>query len=232
VNVEPLRQQVAKNGVGVRLRASATTLAGNTRGVIFGSSALAGFHSQRNVAYLILAGDYTRLNGVVSVAKWFGHARHNYELRRWLWWEAYAQLESDRFRRVNLRKLLGTGPRVCIFQSDALELFYGLSYMYEQTALETADRQPTGEGSAHRLSNYVALTLRAHERISLSSVSYFQPRINQPSDSRVLSVTGADFSVTSLLHSRIDVSVRYDSATPSDVRREDVELKSSLEVAF
>jgi hypothetical protein len=232
VNVEPLRQQVAQRGVGARLRASATTLAGNTSGVIFGSSALAGFHSQRNVAYLVLTGDYTRLNGVVSVAKWFAHARHNYELRRWLWWEEYAQLESDRFRRVNVRKLVGTGPRLGIIQSEPVELFYGISYLYEQTTFETADREPSGEGSAHRLSNYLALTLRVHERISLSSVTYIQPRFDEPLDLRVLSVSGADFHVTPLLHSLVDVSVRYDSETPSDVRGEDVELKSTLELVF
>lgn len=232
VNTEPLRQQVAQNGVGARLKASATTYAGNTRGVIFSSSALLGGRRGRNVAYLVLTGDYARLNTVLSVARWFAHARHNYELYPWLWWEEYAQIESDRFRRVTRRELAGTGPRFGIVQSEELELFYGASYMYEHTELDTADRSARGEGAAHRFSNYVSLTLRAHERISLNSTTYIQPRFDEPSDFALLSVTGADFSVTKLLHTGIDATVRYDAVTPSDVKHADFELKSSLELVF
>jgi uncharacterized protein DUF481 len=232
VNTEPLRQQVAQNGVGARVRASATTYAGNTRGVIFSSSALLGGRSARNVAYLVLTGDYTRLNGALSVARWFAHLRHNYELHSWLWWEEFAQIESDRFRRVALRELAGTGPRFGLVQAEAFEVFYGASYMYERTRLDTEDRSRRGEGSAHRFSNYLALTLRAQERITLSSISYVQPRFDEPSDVSVLSVAGADFAVTTLLHTRIDATFRYDSVAPSDVKRSDFELKSSLELVF
>jgi len=232
VNVEPLRQQVSETGFGARLRASVTTYAGNTQGVIFGGSALAGARAKRNVAYVVLTGDYARLNGAISVAKWFAHARHNYELSNWVWWEEYGQVESDRFRRVTVRELIGAGPRIGIVQREAVELFCGASYMYEHTALDTTESSGVGEGGAHRFSNYLALTLRAHDRISLSSVTYLQPRFDEPSDFTVLTVNSGDFTITDLLHSRIDVTVRYDSSTPSDVERADLELKSSLELVF
>ncbi|MEI9947879.1 MAG: DUF481 domain-containing protein [Pseudomonadota bacterium] len=112
VNVEPLRQQVTARKFGARINASVTTYAGNTQGVVFGGAALLGGRSKRNFGYLDLSGDYTRLSGVVSVAKWFVHLRHNFQINPDLWWEEYAQLESDRFRRVTLRELVGTGPRV------------------------------------------------------------------------------------------------------------------------
>jgi len=223
---------VAAHGFGARVRASAASYAGNTRGVIFGSSGIVGVNGKRHFAFLTLSGDYARLNDVESVAKWFGHVRHDYQLNSYLWWEEYAQIESDRFRRVQLRELVGTGPRVGLVQTEALQLFFGSSYMLEHTNLDTAEADAPGQGLAHRWSNYLSATLRAHERIVLSSVTYVQPRFDEPQDATVLSVNGAEFTVTPVLRSRMDVTYRYDSVTPADVRKSDLELKSSLELAF
>jgi hypothetical protein len=83
-----------------------------------------------------------------------------------------------------------------------------------------------------RWSSYVALTFKPQARILLSSVNYIQPRLARFADYKVLSVSGADFKVTTHLHSRLDVTARYESFAPSDVRHADLELKSSLEVVF
>jgi hypothetical protein len=232
VNVEPLRQQLAADGWGGRLQASVAGYAGNTDGVVLGSAAFIGVRGANHVAYGVLTGDYTKLNGVVSVAKWFAHARHNYRLKGWLFWEEYAQLESERFRRVSLRGLLGTGPRFKLFENDTLDLFCGVSYMYEHTRLSTDTGTTRGQGHAHRISSYAALSLRAQERIVLSSVTYVQPRVDDPRDLRALSVSSADFTITKHLHSRLDAVLRYSSVVPEDITRADFELKNSLELLF
>lgn len=230
VNVEPLRQQLTADGWGGRVQASVATYAGNTEGVILGSAGFVGARGQRNIAYAVVNGDYTRLNGVVSVAKWFAHGRYNYELHPQLWWEVYGQIESDRFRRVALRELAGTGPRVALLLSPAVELFYGVSYLYEHKDLST-DVQNEDQ-AAHRISNYLAVTLKAHDRIVLTNVTYAQPRLNRPGDVDVLSVSSADFTITKRLHSRIDAVARYSSVKPADIRSFDLELKNSLELLF
>src|SRR3954471_4978472 len=80
VNVEPLRQQVTARRFGAHIAASSDAYAGNTQGVVFGSSALLGGRTDRNFGYLDVSGDYSKLGGLVSVAKWFAHLRHNFEL--------------------------------------------------------------------------------------------------------------------------------------------------------
>jgi hypothetical protein len=232
VNVEPLRQQVTARRFGARINASTTTYAGNTQGVVFGGAALLGGRTERNFGYLDVSGDYSRLAGVVSVAKWFAHLRHNFQINPDLWWEEYAQLESDRFRRVQLRELAGTGPRFRVAHAAAFELYFGSSYMVEHTELDSADATPEGQGTYERWSNYLAATLKLHDRILISTVNYVQPRIDRLSDYKVLSVSGADFRIANHLHSRLDVTARYESFAPSDVRHADLELKSSLEVVF
>jgi len=232
VNVEPLRQQVTARKFGARIKASTSTYAGNTQGVIFGGAALLGGRTRRNFGYLDISGDYTRLSNVVSVAKWFAHLRHNFQINPDLWWEEYAQLESDRFRRVTLREVVGTGPRVRALHHPLFELFFGSSYMVESTQLDSADPDPEGQGTFERWSNYVAATFNPDERIAISTVNYVQPRIDRFSDYKILSVSGVGFKVTKHLQSRVDATARYESRAPSDVRHVDLELKSSLELVF
>jgi hypothetical protein len=232
VNVEPLRQQVTARKFGANINASTSAYAGNTQGLTFGSAALLGGRTERNFGYLDVSGDYSKLGGVVSVAKWFAHLRHNFQFRSDIWWEEYAQVESDRFRRVQLRELLGTGPRFALFQSQPFELFVGISYLLEHTELDSADSDPRGQGTFERVSNYVAITLKPDDHILLSTVDYVQPRVDRFSDYKVLSVSSAIFSITKRLQSRLDATARYESFTPSDVRHADLEFKSSLQVTF
>jgi hypothetical protein len=230
VNVEPLRRQLKEDGWGGRVQASVATYAGNTEGVILGSGAFFGARGQRSVVYTTLSGDYARLNGAVSVAKWFAHGRYNYELSSFSWWELYGQIESDRFRRVALREVVGTGPRVALLQTEAVELFYGVSYMYEHQDYSTDELDP--DRTAHRVSNYLAVTVKAQDRIVLSNVTYAQPRLTRFKDIDILSVSSADFTVTKRLHSRLDAVVRYSSVVPGDIQRFDLEFKNSLEFLF
>jgi hypothetical protein len=232
VNVEPFRDQLDDAGAGGRVRASVASYAGNTQGTIFGGAGLVGVRGDRHLAYLAVTGDYTRLGGVVSVAKWFGHLRHSYDFTPRIAWEHYGQVESDRFRRVTLRQLVGAGPRLLLLQSLSVELWWGSSYLLEHTDLDTEATGGRGEGVAHRFSNYLSFTLSAHERVVLSSVTYAQPRFDRPSDWVLLSVNSAEFKVTPLLQSRLDVTMRYENVTPPDVSSPDLEIRSALEVAF
>ena len=103
--------------------------------------------------------------------------------------------------------------------------------MHEHSDLDSAQAEP-GQGTAHRFSNYASLTLRAHPKIIVTSVSYVQPRFDEPSDFKILSVTQADFEIAGMLHSRVDVTVRYDSVGPADVSSTDLEIKNGLELVF
>jgi len=231
VNVEPIRRELAESGFGARLRLSLSTYQGNTEGIVAGAGALLGGRSERHLGFLNASADYAHIGGETAVYQSFVHLRHNYQLRRVLWWEEFAQSETDRFRRIRLRVLLGTGPRFGIFQEEAAELYYGAAYMLEHTEIRsgTEFEQPR---LVHRFSNYAALTVRPDDRIALSTVTYFQPRFDEASDMHVLNVTGVEFKITELLQSRIDTITRYESKTPDGVKSTDFEFKSSLELRF
>ena len=105
VNVEVLRNELKKSGFGAKIDTSLDTYLGNTEGSSAGLSALVGVASEPHMAYLNASGNYSHLGGDTQVANAFVHARYNLHLAESLWGELFGQLESDRFRRIELREL-------------------------------------------------------------------------------------------------------------------------------
>ena len=232
VNVEPLRKELERERLGGRVGASLAGYRGNTEGVVMGALVLVGGHLGRHFGYVNAAGDYSRLGGSTQVAKTFGHVRHNYELLPWLWSEAFAQLESDRFRRIVLRELIGAGSRLAIVKTEATSSYLGLAYLLEYTRITEAQAPADRTTLAHRLSGYATVTFEPSRRVLLSETLYFQPRIVAPSNYHLLSVTALVFSVTDRLASRIDSTLRYESEPPADVGSLDWEIKNSIMLRF
>jgi hypothetical protein len=62
--------------------------------------------------------------------------------------------------------------------------------------------------------------------------TYYQPRIGGFSDYHVLMNPAAVFTVTGVLHARIEAQVRYGSRPPEQVEPLDYTIRNALEAAF
>ena len=112
VNTENLRKRIKTVGYSVIVEGTLTGDVGNTQGISVGGGLGGGWARDPHLLFAYARFDYTKYGGVTSVDKSFAHLRYNYELRPWLWGEAFAQVESDEFQRLTLRNLVGAGPRV------------------------------------------------------------------------------------------------------------------------
>jgi hypothetical protein len=111
VSVEAFRERIPDDGVAAAIEGRLTGDTGNTRGISAGASTFFGGRSDPHLGFLALSGNYHRFSDEVEAENYFGHLRYNYELFPPMWWEAFAQVEHDRFKRLQLRQLVGTGPR-------------------------------------------------------------------------------------------------------------------------
>src|SRR5690606_27810747 len=120
--------------------------------------------------------NYSRMGGEPRVANAFAHLRYNYVLGPRVAAELFTQVETDRFRRLRVRSLVGAGARVTIVESDVVALFYGISYMYVHTTLgESVADQLVRPDDVHRLNNYAALLVVLEPgRATLGNTLYFQ----------------------------------------------------------
>ena len=234
VNVEGLRKSFTTQGVHGKLGGSITTYNGNTQGTELGGSALLGYREGPQLVYVSTNANYASFGGDVSVANAFLHFRYNHTLTPLLTGEAFAQGESDRFRRLRLRTLAGMGLRFTVVESDDLVLFYGVSYMYEHTSLgESLADTPVRPADVHRMNNYAALAFVLDPgRAVVANTLYVQPRFDDFGDVRLLDVLALDVTVIGVLTASLQATLRYESPVPEPLKRADLMVKNMLGVSF
>jgi len=186
------------------------------------------------LALVVAKGEYGVSQGVDLSRKTFEHLRFRYSLDcRWKW-ELFAQHEFDRFRRLSVRAIAGTGPAVQIVNEKSFALLAGAAYLFE---LEQLDERPAtidaGEGTIfHRASFYLTGLEKISEQVSIVETFYAQPRLGDPGDLRLL----AELSVTTKLSKRIALTnsftLAYDRTPPDGIKRFDSQLTLGVLVTF
>ncbi len=231
VNVEPMRARLAAQGHTLNARFALTGRAGNSQGFEIGGSLLGGLSEGPHLIYLTLSGDYSRQEGTLDVANTFAHSRYNYRFTQGVWGELFAQVETDRFRSLKSRELLGSGPRFRILSSRLTDAYYGTSAMLEVT--RRGDEVPgRRQVNALRWNNYLRLEFHQEENVSVSETLYVQPRFDDFSDYWLLSVLGVKLSVNKTLASRFDLEVRREAVVPPGVDPLDVEIEELARARF
>ena len=234
VNVEGLRKSLTQPGVHGKLGGSITSYNGNTTGTELGGAALIGYRHERHLVYLNTSANYSNMGGDVRVANAFLHFRYNYVFTELVAGELFAQSESDRFRRLRLRSLFGIGPRFTIVQGETVSLFYGLSYMFEHTTLgDSIADHPVRPNDVHRANNYAALLIVLDPgRAQLANTIYFQPRIDDLRDMRLLDVLSLEVSIVGQISASLQGTLRYESPVPQPLKSADLMVKNMLGLTF
>lgn len=229
VNTEILRARIHDKGMSLVLQGTFDGNTGNTTGLTADGLLGGGFASGRHLAFAFGSADYSKLNGTLGVDKSFAHARYDYEIEPWLWWEAFAQAQSDHFQRIEIRQLLGTGPRFGLYRDKLLGVYLGVAYMFEHDVTATAPGQ-VGQWQpvAERLSTYLTAHAKLRDGVDAVVTTYVQPRIDAPSDVRVLTDCGFVFKVGSKLSTSITFTGHYDSRPPPGVLPVDTEIKNAI----
>ncbi|MBX3220092.1 MAG: DUF481 domain-containing protein [Labilithrix sp.] len=228
VNAEALRNTLKKNPRFLWLEGALVGRAGNTETMTFAGSAFGGIVAEPHLFFSRVSADYGEARGETTVARWMAHARYNYTLSPFVALEGLAQVQHDRFRRLAVRDLYGTGFRFMLLNIDDFEIFTGTTYLLEHEVLEAIPGSPTYNNVWHRSSNYGGVNVQVSSLAEASTVMYVQPRFDRPLDFRVLWDSFVSFTITPLLSARISAGVWYDNRPPAGVRTYDVEVKNSL----
>lgn len=230
VNAEALRSTLRQTPRFLWLEGGLVGRSGNTETMTFAGSAFGGLTHEPHLFFSRLSADYGQARGETTVARWMAHARYNYRFGDVVLGEVLTQVQHDRFRRLAVRDLYGAGLRFELVDEDDLAVFVGTTYLFEHEIVEAVPGSRTYDDIAHRTSNYAGVNLRVAPILDLSTVTYAQPRIDQPLDFRILSETLVTFTISKLLAARVSGSLWYDNRPPLDVRDYDLEIKNTLVV--
>lgn len=193
------------------------------------------FDYRRDRHYTFLAGElrYGEEGGATFKNRSFGHLRYNYRIVRWLTGEAFTQLQQDGFKLLQLRVLVGGGPRFRYVDTGTVGLFQGTTLMYEHENLngEKVIGHPA-TASVMRWSNYVNVRIKLAEKTSFIGTIYVQPRLDNFGDIRVLHDASLSVALTRHLSLRTTFNLNYDSRPPDNVEDLDMELRNGIQVSF
>lgn len=163
----------------------------------------------------------------------FAHLRYTHMFSAAFGIEAFGQAQFNEFILIKERYLGGAGLRFEPVRAPALEVAVGSGWMLE---LEEYDvpRELEAEARAHRSTTYLTWALYAGDPVlQVGNTTYFQPRLDRPSDYRILNEMEASVSVGDRLALVVGFSLRYDSEPPSpDLEPLDLRVQNRLRMIF
>lgn len=143
-----------------------------------------------------------------------GYQHLRYNLRHDSLWtgEGYAQAQYNKPLKLDLRLVLGAGPRLRVMDSKRFRVNAGTSFLVERETITGGTVLVEG-----RNSSYAAGTLKISPLASLTGVVYYQPKVFDASDHRILVEGGLLINVTKRFTMESRLNLMKDSAPPEGV---------------
>jgi hypothetical protein len=133
--------------------------------------------------YLLLA-NYNLLTSFSQklLNNMFYHFRYNRKLGKVVRLEAFTQWQQNSINNIDLRAIVGAGPRFKMLDSKRWKIYAGVLAMYEHEV----DRAPKVVFNDLRSDNYLTFTYKPNDVLSVTSTTFYQPLFRQINDYRVL----------------------------------------------
>lgn len=172
-----------------------------------------------------------KIEGFSLVNRGTQHLRYNRKLSKTVKWEAFLQAQYDAISDINLRALIGTGPRFKLNDSNNYKFYVGTLIMYEHE--KASESIPDRLQEDIRGSTYLSFSLYPTETISIISTSYYQPRVDKFKDYRLSSNTSILFIILEDLAFKMTFNYYFDAFPVSDaIPKTQYELTNGLLYTF
>jgi putative salt-induced outer membrane protein YdiY len=228
-NVQSILATEAEEGLSGSVTASADWRTGNVAYLFLSASPVARYRKGKHLGIALAKIDHKTSPDTTIISRFFEHVRYRYQISdRWLG-ELFAQHTFDQVRRLEIRTLLGGGPKVDLLKGDNYGLGLGVAYMLEFERIKRDMIADAGNTDlAHRGSSYLVGHYELDERVQVVETIYVQPKLTRFSDTRVLN----ESRLTTKLGSRLAFStafvLAYDTHPPLEIKRLDTALTSSI----
>jgi hypothetical protein len=170
-----------------------------------------------------------RAGGIEFENDGFQHLRLSKHLNTICTSETFIQNQFDPVRRIENRKLIGTGVRVKLIKRN----FVGIAAFYERELLIPDIINPDVRMNKDvRLSSYLQLDFDISKNIQFLPTTYFQPNIKMFSDYRLSTESQLNFQITANFQITNTVEVMYDSSPASGVPELTYRLQNGIQFTF
>ncbi len=188
------------------------------------------YDTNKSITWLQGSSERDEARGYTTAENAFVHLRHIHQVFNPDWaMELFVQLKQDKFKNLNKRTVIGTGPRCKIADSPSYgKLFLGASVMDERIIYNEVD----ADEHNYRVNTYLSYGVKINKTFELSYLGYYQQKINDSSDYLTSSIAEMTIHLTKVFDLSYLVEFDYDSAPPNLVDNTDTRQKLSFIYRF
>lgn len=157
------------------------------------------------------------------------HLRNTHQLTQTFSLEAFLQYQNDEATKMKHRFLAGGGGRLRLAQSERFSAYLGIALMYEY---DEEDVEPVIYKNEIRNSSYFSFTYTPAPFVSLISTTFYQPRLDNFSDFRILTQETLAFNVTKNFDIIFNLDFLYNTTPVVGVPKSTFEFKSGFKYKF
>lgn len=233
VNVSAAANKAVEDGFSSDLGASWARDYGNTDVTDASFHGVGRFKHQDHLLLAIFKRAYGSKDGESYKDSHFEHLRYRLNMDPFYDLELFGQVDHDRFRGYQWRKLYGLGPRFKIFTEPDLEFYLGIAYMREmETYTPAATIAGESQKNVHRASIFLSFLKRLDDRLGFHVTSYYQPSLEDSKDRRLSLETGLKVNLVGSLDLTLSAQVSHDSDPPPGVERMDVSSQTGVSLSI
>lgn len=184
----------------------------------------------KNSIFVLADLHFIQANSTDLINNGFGHFRFNKNL---LWegklkFETFQQVQYNSIQLIKFRSLTGAGVRQTFFDKENTEVYSGIALMNEVEIPNTTEN----ENWDARLSSYLSLNVRISKSVSLNTIAYYQPLINQFKDYRFMSELRTTMEFTKTWSYKIELNYLMDKFPPLGAPNEIYTIRNALVFRF
>jgi len=234
VNLDNLHLSSTNTGTSGKLKLNLSGDEGNNQNFRVKGAGILNYRTVNALSFLHAEHTYGESFGEENKNKSFVHARYIRDVSRTKAWEIFAQIEQNKFARLNYRGLIGSGLRFDLSDNNKSQrLFLGTGAFYSQEEISNASTfNEEKRQNFLRANVYLIYQKNLSENVSFYSTTYFQPAIDDPEDFRALEVAGLKTKLLKNLNLVIALEGAFDNHPPEEVDRKDIAYSTGIEYSF
>ncbi len=157
------------------------------------------------------------------------HFRYNYKFKPKVSLEFFLQNQYNAISKIKYRRLIGFGSRFKFGKSEKYKFYLGTLLMYEY---ENSDDAFNTIHKDWRNSSYFSFSLYFNKKTSLTSTTYYQPRLDLFTDYRILHQSYFKFEIAKNLSYKTSFSYTYDAFPVLGIPKEEISIANGIVYRF
>ncbi|MBV1882941.1 MAG: DUF481 domain-containing protein [Pseudomonadales bacterium] len=226
-NIENERLSLIDEGLSGQIQASVDGKNGNSDKESFEVGAKGIYKIDSHMVLLLGSREYGKSFDQTDTDNHFMHFRYVKQHRAFNATEFFLQSESNPFKRLTTRSLVGAGTRLTLYDEKKLKLILGSGafFLREEIADENTEE-------FWRANFYFIYKHAINDQMNLLNTFYLQPVIDDVSDLEIFNDFSLNIKLTHSIKLTLSFKTTHDKRPPQGVARTDSAYSTSFLYAF